>query len=181
MDYYVREGKLDLRRTKLPKIHKKYAKNHLSKWCLKLHIEMTLWNDCFFRNMNLYEYIAIIDVDEVAVPKSGPTWQDMSRQFLQNMTNYVLTAQIFEPTGTANKWIVESERRAVQATNMSGNAKSMVSTDRAWYINDHHRSGYCLNNVVKGSQMLDLQHGQLNHYREGMNLVIPCFLKGIFK
>ena len=128
--------------------------------------------------MNLYEYIAIIDVDEIAVPKSGPTWQDMSRQFLQNMTNYVLTTQIFQPLGTANKWIVESETRAVQATNMSGNAKSMVSTDRAWYINDHHRSGYCLNNVVKGSQMLDLQHGQLNHYREGMNLVIPCFLMG---
>ena len=94
-DYYKRQGMLDLRKTTMPNIQKKYPENYLTKWVIKLHVEMTLWNDCFFRNMNLYEYIAIFDVDEIAVPKMKPTWQLISRHFPRNKTNYVLLSQVY--------------------------------------------------------------------------------------
>ena len=81
--------------------------------------------------------------------------------------------------------------KAVKETNMSGNAKSIVSTDRAWYINDHHRAGYCKIGVVRCSYMVDLKMAQLNHYREVMdkdvskknciNFVFFCLCKNLIQ
>ena len=81
--------------------------------------------------------------------------------------HYIFFTQIFKPPGAS--YIVDSLAKAVKETNMSGNAKSIVSTDRAWYINDHHRAGYCKIGVVRCSYMVDLKMAQLNHYREVMD------------
>ena len=46
-------------------------------------IEMASINDCLYRTMHLYEYIAFIDPDEVIIPvrKEDRTWSDLLQNF----------------------------------------------------------------------------------------------------
>lgn len=48
--------------------------------------EMAMLNDCFYRNRNLYEYIVIIDPDEVIVPTNANDmdWQSMVERVLDS-------------------------------------------------------------------------------------------------
>jgi len=58
-EHYVREGFLDFRKTVLFDSHEPY--HH------KLHCSPTI-NDCLYRNMHAYNYIVVIDFDEMIVP-----------------------------------------------------------------------------------------------------------------
>jgi hypothetical protein len=48
-----------------------------TKSCVQMEYVTT--NDCFYRNRNLYDYIVIIDIDEIPIPLMGNdrTWQDL--------------------------------------------------------------------------------------------------------
>ena len=42
--------------------------------------EFLEYNDCFYRNIHNYEYIAVFDIDEVIVPKTAYNWKQMIDQ-----------------------------------------------------------------------------------------------------
>jgi hypothetical protein len=44
---------------------------------LFIPMEFIELNDCFYRNLYNYEYIAIIDIDEVIVPVNGYKWSEL--------------------------------------------------------------------------------------------------------
>jgi Glycosyltransferase family 92 len=46
-------------------------------------LEMMQHTDCFYRTRNLYEYIAVMDTDEVIVPMRSEdyTWHDLAKHF----------------------------------------------------------------------------------------------------
>jgi hypothetical protein len=43
-------------------------------------IELIDYNDCLYRNLYNYEYIAIIDIDEVIVPVNAYNWSELIEQ-----------------------------------------------------------------------------------------------------
>jgi hypothetical protein len=70
--HYVEEGLVDLSYYSAPN-----ASNELSgkiKW--NKPRQMITWNDCLYRNLYRYKYLAVLDTDEVIVPKIG-TWRDL--------------------------------------------------------------------------------------------------------
>ena len=48
--------------------------------------EVITYNDCFYRNMYQYEYIALLDVDEVIIPKNAKSWPEMMKIIRKNKT-----------------------------------------------------------------------------------------------
>ena len=40
-------------------------------------IDVLEYFDCFFRNIYKYEYIGVLDIDEVIVPTNGDNWTQM--------------------------------------------------------------------------------------------------------
>ncbi len=49
--------------------------------------DRVVYADCFYRNIHLYRYVAILDIDEVIVPlKAGQDWAEMVK-YLQSPRN----------------------------------------------------------------------------------------------
>ncbi|KAK8400303.1 hypothetical protein O3P69_003179 [Scylla paramamosain] len=46
----------------------------------KLQQEVIPYNDCLYRNMNLYKFIVLIDTDEVIMPRTVPGWKELLKQ-----------------------------------------------------------------------------------------------------
>jgi Glycosyltransferase family 92 len=78
MTYYEEEGILDIN----PFLEPFGTVYKLHDWPMR-SIERNLLNDCFYRNKNLYEYIAIIDPDEFFMPLIHENWHDL----LSNLKN----------------------------------------------------------------------------------------------
>ena len=100
LNYYVTKGIVDLTKTYLsgnqpnePILQNKYFKDYN----LRIHNQVVLLNDCFYRNVHRYKYIAIFDVDEIIIPrKLGQTWIDLIPHFEENKAfHYVKTAYFF--------------------------------------------------------------------------------------
>ena len=61
-------------------------------------LDFTFWSrelleyiDCFFRNMYKYEYIGVLDIDEVIVPTNGDNWTQMIHNInVKNALNLTL-------------------------------------------------------------------------------------------
>ena len=50
--------------------------------------ELPIWNDCFYRVRNLYEYVVAIDPDEILIPvqEKDKTWNDLIKSSGSNKT-----------------------------------------------------------------------------------------------
>lgn len=53
----------------------------------KRHNEVIPYNDCFYKHMYEYKYIALLDIDEVIVPISNTTWREVMDLVLQKATS----------------------------------------------------------------------------------------------
>ena len=62
---------------KLPNIGHLYQKlsNIMAKNFFKM--EYIEYYDCYYRNLNKYQFIGIFDLDEIIVPVKGHTWSDL--------------------------------------------------------------------------------------------------------
>ncbi|ENN71839.1 hypothetical protein YQE_11458, partial [Dendroctonus ponderosae] len=81
LDHYEKEGKVQVTPITLAGVlpnapalqHYFLSKktNH------KRQNELIPYNDCFYKNMYKYKYIALLDIDEVIMPIEGTTWKDL--------------------------------------------------------------------------------------------------------
>jgi len=84
LDYYENKGYVDVTPISLPG----YQPNmqilqHLylkSKTNNKRQNELIPYNDCLYRNMYQYEYIALLDIDEVIMPIAEDNWSDLMKK-----------------------------------------------------------------------------------------------------
>jgi Glycosyltransferase family 92/D12 class N6 adenine-specific DNA methyltransferase len=71
MTYYEEKGFLEIKPFLEP-----FETAFIMDWPLRA-IERNILNDCFYRNKNLYKYIAIIDPDEIIMPLRHENWHEM--------------------------------------------------------------------------------------------------------
>lgn len=81
LEHYARVGKVDLTPLTLPGyqpniqgLQHLYLKSKLNN---KRQNELIPYNDCLYRNMYRYEYLALLDIDELIVPTAKDNWADM--------------------------------------------------------------------------------------------------------
>jgi hypothetical protein len=81
LDYYQKNGKIEVINTSLPAgipneplIRHAFLKKRLN---VKRQTELLPYNDCFYRNMYKYDYIAVVDIDEVFIPKKHQNWTEL--------------------------------------------------------------------------------------------------------
>merc|ERR1711936_1020308 len=79
--YYSKKGLVDVTplslpgyQPNLPVLQHMYLKSKLNN---KRQNELIPYNDCLYRNMYRYEYIALLDIDEVILPLRHTSWAEM--------------------------------------------------------------------------------------------------------
>jgi len=84
LNYYVDKGYVDLTPISLPGYQPNIqVLQHLylkSKTNNKRQNELIPYNDCLYRNMYRYEYIALLDIDEVIMPIEEDNWSDLMKK-----------------------------------------------------------------------------------------------------
>lgn len=80
LKYYQQEGKVHVTPLSLPGNHPKIpGKSHMN-----MQNELIPYNDCFYKNMYKYNFIALFDIDEVIMPKQQDvlSWHDLMARIL---------------------------------------------------------------------------------------------------
>ena len=131
-----------------------------------------------------YEYIAVIDIDEVIMPLQHNNWNDMFREIKRttpeasnNISTFVFRHALFmdkeekEVDDVVMKenipeWLhmMNNVYRSVRYFPPGGNIKSIHSTERTHVVHNHYTFS-CLGPCKR--HHVDLSLGQLNHYRRG--------------
>ncbi|CAL7938847.1 unnamed protein product [Xylocopa violacea] len=87
LDYYQTLGKVHVTPLTLPGGQPNVpAFQHMyltKKTNHKRQNELIPYNDCLYKHMYEYEYIALLDVDEVIMPVQDATWQDLMKRVLK--------------------------------------------------------------------------------------------------
>jgi hypothetical protein len=114
-------------------------------------LEMTILNDCFYRNRNLYEWIVIVDIDEVILPAMDGdfTWNDLLKRIdnpkekdsLVHKNAFFPRLDSFKPNPNIPEYLymLQHTERSVEFTD---NIKSILNPDRL-YIVWNHKAWYC--------------------------------------
>lgn len=92
LKYYDNLGKIEVRRHTLSATNPNipgYQHDYLKKKMGQKRLEELIpYNDCYYDNMNLYKYIALLDIDELIVPKEHlMTWKQLL-DFLEPAQKY---------------------------------------------------------------------------------------------
>lgn len=87
LHYYQERGIVELSpltlpgdQPNLPEYQHLYLKNRLT---AKRQNELIPYNDCLYRNLNSYQYLALLDIDEIIMPLSHHNWYDLMEEVEQ--------------------------------------------------------------------------------------------------
>lgn len=158
----------------IPHIQHKYFTEHIQQKRLN---ELIAYNDCFYKNMQLYDFIALLDVDEVIMPKKDMTWNQLLKRVLKKATTqhtsfYVTNTYFLDVNKGEDNWIktipkymhmLQHVQRSANHSQKYYSCKSFFSTDKVYTLHNHHPLkclGLCKNFPI------DTDDAQLQHYRK---------------
>ena len=79
--YYQEKGKVEITpitlpgdQPNIPGLRNMHLRSYVTR---KYQNEVIPYNDCLYRNLYTYDYIALIDIDEVILPKTVSTWNEL--------------------------------------------------------------------------------------------------------
>ena len=188
LHYYVEKGIVDLTKVTLPgnqpnqriKQHK-YLKDKLN---VQRANSIAHLNDCLYRNIHRYKFLAYIDIDEVIVPRNpGHTWIDL----LQILSDEYVDADNFNLRST---YFFEDISEYHSLSNTSGygtsnfmymlrnlhrskahlKGKSFIRTKYVKTVNCHI-ARECLNRRCK-FQDVDVEAAHVHHYRKSCQRMV---------
>lgn len=92
LQHYVYMGKIEVRRHTLSGTNPNipgFQQDFLSKKIAQKRLEELIpYNDCYYENMNMYKFIALLDIDELIVPKGHlMTWSQLL-EFMEPSLKY---------------------------------------------------------------------------------------------
>lgn len=84
LHYYQKRGMVELSpltlpgdQPNLPEYQHLYLKSKLT---AKRQNELIPYNDCLYRNLNSYQYLALLDIDEIIMPLKHHNWYDLMQE-----------------------------------------------------------------------------------------------------
>lgn len=188
LDYYVKAGKVDLTPLSLPgyqpnmqMLQHLYLKSKLNN---KRQNEVIPYNDCLYRNMYRYEYIALLDIDEVIMPIKQDNWEDMMKDVVAsalkvknetrasfNFRNVYFMDEMLEahqPNGGFKDvppylHMMQHVYRSANYTKPGQYVKCFHNPEKVLILHNHFPLG-CLGGVCT-SYPVSTSMGHLQHYR----------------
>jgi len=187
--HYQEEGRVDLTPISLPGYQPNvrvlqhiYLKGKLIN---KRQNELIPYNDCLYRNMYRYEYLALLDIDEIITPVRHNSWADMMREVIEASSNednelkaswnfrnvYFLDEMLEANEGPGNPFpsipsylhMLQHVYRSANYTKPGAFVKCFHNPAKALILHNHFPLG-CLGGACT-SYPVAPSLGQLQHYR----------------
>lgn len=188
LNFYQRRGIVDVTPLTLPAFQPGLtdflARYFKAKLTNKRQNELIPYNDCFYRNINMYQYIVVLDIDEVIIPKGDLLfWKDIINNATlddkeKNKTNIVRGSYSFRhvyffdsypsheetnPSIPRYLHMLQHTRRSVNYTRPGDYIKSILNTDAVLTVFNHFPLSCIKDNCHIYS--FDLRYAHLQHYR----------------
>lgn len=181
LDYYIQQEKLEIHPYSMPAnlpnepyLRHMFIKNrHL----IKILQELIPYNDCFYKNIHMYNYILVLDIDEIFVPNTGTNYKEMLMELKKidknTYSTYFARNKIFVKNSNDNTvhLNVPKHMEMLQITTVAENyerpyvvnVKSIFNTADLLTLNNHMPY-----DCVKTCKKKEIPNniGQLNHYRK---------------
>jgi Glycosyltransferase family 92 len=133
-------------------------------------VQQNTLNDCFYRVRNLYEYIAILDFDEVIMPlvETDMNWDDLLRRTNKRgydvfeFRNSIFTKNDSHSDDVPEFMYMLRNTHHYERHNLPG--KSLFQTETHKVVQNHY-SIACLSGSCK-SHKVNETIGRTNHYRD---------------
>ena len=154
----------------------------VKKWNNKRQNELIPYNDCLYKNLYTYEYIALLDIDEVIMPVNTMSWQELmdvvlpkardaknNTQASYNVRNVYFLDDLIEVHG----WFKDIPRymhmlqhvyRSKNFTKPGQYVKSFFNPETVLTLN-HHYPLACLGGTCS-SYYIETTDAHLHHYRD---------------
>jgi hypothetical protein len=144
-------------------------------------LQMNVINDCFYKVRNLYDYIAILDFDEVIMPvkEQDRTWQDILSHLDRTFLHYdsISSANVYYPHHEVeifkdipnHHYMLLHVQRSIASTLEIDSIKSFIRPDFVLVVHNHY-AVKCLSQdnlslTWCSKDVLPKNISQLNHYR----------------
>ena len=179
--HYADEGRIEVTRITLPGeqpnipgLRHMYLK---SKVTSKRQNEVIPYNDCLYRNLYTYRYIALMDTDEVIMPKNVQTWSELIGEVVArsgpgkasyNFRNVYFWddeqhSHRWEPTIPRHLHMLQHVYRSANYTKPNQYVKCFHDVERILTLHNHFPLA-CLNGSCT-SYAVDPETAHLQHYR----------------
>ena len=181
-DFYTKKGILDVRKCTIPGDvnfrNSSYLKMHLHHY---RYDAPTFLNDCLYRNIHKYKFIANTDIDEVIVPREfGHTWSDMMTSISnmhKNATSYFFPTAYFFDEKPEHKPLMNESMYDIPKTshmlchvyrskNIRTKGKSFLNTEFVKKVGSHRADDCAASYACKGVK-INSTIGLVHHYRKG--------------
>ncbi|KAG5667357.1 hypothetical protein PVAND_015340 [Polypedilum vanderplanki] len=155
-------------------------------WHQYRHNQLICYQDSFYENLYMYEYIVPLDIDEIILPvrNEDKTWKDLMKRVIENskilnkeldcfisVNRYFLLKNIHENETyegiPKNLRFLSNIYRAQKDSPVNTQIKTFMRTDRILMIHNHYPIN-CFKNVTGDCSyfIIDTQDGFLAHYRD---------------
>jgi hypothetical protein len=144
-------------------------------------VQVITQTDCFYRVKNLYDYVAVIDMDELIMPvmEDDMTWEDIIRR--ANISEYrdaYVSQNVYYPEIGAKlveevpkyMYMLQHIDRSQNFSSRGAAVKSIFGTERVLSVFTHYPR-YCLSKIQHNcnSYGLSTNISQNSHYRDHMD------------
>ena len=185
LNYYEKRGIVHVTPLTLPGVQPNVPElRHLylrAKTASKRQNELIPYNDCFYKNMNRYKYIALLDIDEIIMPRGKNLyWKDImdsiKRKDKSNITRASYSFRhdyFFDEYPSVGKpnyadiplymHMFQHVQRSVNYTRPGHYVKCFFNTEVVLAVFNHFPFS-CLGKCSSFS--VDIEDGHLQHYRE---------------
>ncbi|MPC76036.1 hypothetical protein E2C01_070437 [Portunus trituberculatus] len=185
LKHYENRGKIDVKKFSQPGeipnllgLEEFFFRKHYSTKCAA---ENLMYNDCLYRNINRYKFVAVVDIDEVLMPKVRSSWKEI----LESVAPGVLSGKGHKWSSFAHYMVyflpvmrekhgwmkdvphfmhtLQNVYRAANHSFSKWHMKSIHDTQKVLTIH-HHYPFTCLGGECS-IMFIPSETAQLNHYR----------------
>ena len=140
-------------------------------------LEVTVLTDCFYQVKNLYDYVAILDFDELIMPlmEEDMTWEDIIKRVdAQDYIDAYVSQNVYYPDTSKNSietipnymHMLQHVQRSKNISLPGSAVKSLFGTERVLTVHNHMPQ-HCIAEKEHGCKYFDfpLNISQNSHYR----------------
>jgi hypothetical protein len=174
LDYYESEGFVEV----IPFLeHSSVSTNQMHSY-QDLLMQMNMLNDCFYRIRNVYDFLVLIDPDEVIVPvqTSDQTWDQMLHRvdLTEKRCSYQSQNFFYPPTRSIfsevprHNYMLQHVQRSSKMSNFGSSVKSFYLPEKILVVHNHNALLSWYSSEVRKSWIgaIPVNLSQNSHYRD---------------